>query len=146
MTKRDTIQDAITALRSRDASEYRDARGAYFAADLAYTLAGKELAAQSRMPYRALETALKRALAPHSVEWKRYGAPSDKGDADVNCIDYTTGAHLSGEVWPQPKGGKYNMHARAHIPFSISPRDANEFRRFVAMIRAAADAMTEGGL
>jgi hypothetical protein len=35
---------------------------------------------------------------------------------------------------------------RAHIPFSLTPRDGAEFQRMVSALKAAADAMTEAGL
>lgn len=98
--------------------------------------------------YRALEDAMRRALAPHRIDWTRYGRPSEDktGGSDVNGIDWTTSVHLSGEVWPALKGKRYNMHMRVHIPFSFGPRDADEFFRGVALLKAAADAVTEGGL
>jgi hypothetical protein len=143
-----TINNAITALRGRDPTAYREARRAYHAADLAYTQASKAIAAAGVAPYRTLERALADALAPHTVEWRRHGLPSETthGGSDVNHADWCTMAHLSGEVSPRPKGGRYNMHARVTIPFGMSPRDGDEFLRCVAMLKAAADALTEGGL
>jgi hypothetical protein len=64
----------------------------------------------------------------------------------VNHDAWTIRAHLDGEIWPAPKGGKYNMPMRAHISFRLSPRDGAEFQRMVAALKAAADAMTEAGL
>lgn len=139
---------AIEALRSRDAGTYRKARAAYFAAEAAYQGAGKSIASVGAKHYRALEAEMRKALAPHRIEWKRYGQPSEVefGGGDVNHSDWCTSAHLAGEVWPEPKGGRYNMRMRAHIPFSLSPRDADEFWRAVWLLKAAADTMTEGGL
>lgn len=146
MTKK--IEAAIAALRGRDATAYREARQAYFAALHTYETASKMLAADGARHYSALEVAMRKALAPHTIEWKRYGSASasEHGGGDVNHAEWRAGAHLSGEVWPQPNGGKYHMHMRAHIPFSMSPRDAEEFLRGVALLKAAADAMEEGGL
>lgn len=138
---------AIESLRGRDVAAYREARSAYFAADSAYQVAGQLIAAEGKAHYRTLEAALRNALAPHRVEWTRYGEPSEAGfSGDVNHADWCAGAHLAGEVWPEPKGGRYNMHMRAHIPFSLSPRDGDEFWRGVWLLKAAADAMAEGGL
>jgi hypothetical protein len=139
---------AIAALRNRDVSHYREARRAYHAADLAYEMAGKAIAIDGAKHYRSLEMDMVKALAPHRIEWKRYGQPSgaEFGGGDVNHSDWCASAHLSGEVWPEPKGGRYNMRLRAHIPFSLSPRDGDEFWRSVWLLKAAADAMAEGGL
>ena len=139
---------AIEALRGRNPATYREARSAYFAADTAYQVAGQMIAREGAKHYRALEAEMNKALAPHRVEWKRYGAPSESefGGSDVNHADWCASAHLAGEVWPEPKGGRYNMHMRAHIPFSLSPRDGDEFWRGVWLLKAAADAMAEGGL
>jgi hypothetical protein len=84
-----------------------------------------------------------RALKPHRIEWRNH---SRFVGHDVNGDDWTTAAHIYGEVWPEPKGGRYNMQMRAHIPFSLTPRDGAEFRRMVKALKAAADAMTEAGL
>ena len=86
---------------------------------------------------------MKRALAPHRIEWKTY---RQNAANDVNHDAWTTSANLNGEIWPAPKGGKYNMPMRAHIPFSLTPSDGAEFQRMVAALKAAADAMTEAGL
>jgi hypothetical protein len=141
------IDTAIEALRGRDASAYRRARAAYHAADIACADAGKSLAVQGAAHYRTLERHMAKILHPHRVKWHHI-APSERpnGGGDVNGSDWTTAPHMSGEVWPAPKGGKYNMQMRAHIPFSISPRDGAEFIRGVALLRAAADAMAEAGL
>ena len=60
--------------------------------------------------------------------------------------DCNTSAHIAGEVWPYPNGGRYNMHMRVHIPFGLSPRDPDEFWRGVWVLKAMSDAATEGGL
>jgi len=138
---------AIEALRSRDVTAYREARAAYFTADSSYQVAGQMIGADGKPHYRTLEAEMRKALAPHRVEWQRYGEPSESGfSGDVNHAEWCTSAHLSGEVWPEPKGGRYNMQMRAHIPFSLSPRDGDEFWRGVWLLKAAADAMAEGGL
>lgn len=144
----DPIEQAIADLRGRDAAAYREARAAYHSASAAYDEAALAIGAAGKSSYQKLERYLAKALAPHRVEWQRYHAPSTQpgGGGDVNHADWTTTAHLAGEVWPQPKGGRYNMPMRADIPFSMSPRDGAEFRRMVAALKAAADAMTEGGL
>ena len=144
----DKIAEAIATLRGRDASAYRAARNASLAASAEYDVQSRAIAALGSRSYSTLERALIRAMKPHAVEWRRFGVPSESphGGAGVSGLDWTTSAHLAGEVWPQPKGGKYNMHMRAHIPFGMSPRDADEFRRGVALLKAAADAMAEGGL
>ncbi len=140
--------DAIAALIGRDPAQYRAARQAYHAADLAYAEASKAIAAEGKAHYRMLERALSAALAPHDVEWRRYGAPSNAahGGSDVNHADWCCMAHLAGEVSPKPAGGRYNMQARVAIPFSMTPRDGDEFWRAVWMLKAMADAATEGGL
>ncbi|HEV7457302.1 MAG TPA: hypothetical protein VGN96_11035 [Roseococcus sp.] len=140
--------DAIAALQARDPTAYREARRAYHAADLAYSEAGKAVAAEGKAHYRKLERLLAEALAPHDVEWNRYGLPSEtpNGSSDVNHADWVAMAHLAGEVSPKPQGGRYNMKARVTIPFSMTPRDGDEFWRAVWMLKAMADAATEGGL
>lgn len=144
----DKISEAITALREREPTDYRKARAAHHAAIAEYNAQSKMIARLGERPYRTLERAMARALKPHRVEWKRYGQPSENrhGAADVNHADWVTDVHLAGEVWPDPKGGKYTMRMRVHLPFSITPRDAEEFRRGVALLKAAADAVRDGGI
>ena len=137
------IDDAIAALRSRDASGYREARAAHHRASQAYDAAAVAIGNEGEAAYTTLEQHMARALKPHRIEWRNHCRYTGH---DVNGDDWTTSAHLYGEVWPEPKGGKYNMQMRAHIPFSITPRDGDEFRRGVALLKAAADAMAEGGL
>jgi hypothetical protein len=137
------IEGAIAHLRGRDASAYRKARAAHHRASAAYDEAARMLGVDGMGPYQTLEQHMVRALKPHRIEWPNHGREVGH---DVNGDDWTTSAHLYGEVWPEPKGGKYNMQARAHIPFSFTPRDGAEFLRCVAMLKAAADALTEGGL
>lgn len=136
---------AIAALRSRDTTEYRRTRAAKFDAEAAHTEAGHALGIDGEPHYRALRAEMWKAISPHRIEW-RYGQEDMNGGRDVNGSDWTTGAHLSGEIWPEPEGGRYNMHMRSHIVFSLSPRDGDEFWRGVWLLKAAADAMAEGGL
>ncbi len=144
-----TPAQAIADLRARDATAYRKARAAFHAADAEYLAQSKMIAALGERQYRALERHLVRALKPHTVEWRRYGEPSEQenGSGDVNHAEWCTMAHLAGEVWPATKNGKgYSMQMRAHIPFSMTPRDGCEFLRMVALLKAAADAMKDAGL
>jgi len=143
-----TIDNAIAVLRGRDPTAYRAARAASYAANAEYDAQSMMIAALGSISYTTLERALVRALRPHTVEWHRYGKPSQSkvGLGDVNHADWVTGAHLAGEIWPSPKGGKFNMHMRVHLPFSLSPRDGDEFRRGVVLLKAAADAIREGGI
>lgn len=137
------IDEAVSALRARDASDYRKARAAYHAAGAEYDAQARMIGALGKREYQRLEGYLKRALAPHRIEWRTHGR--DTGH-DVNGDDWTTSAHIYGEVWPEPQGGRYNMQMRAHIPFSLTPRDGAEFRQMVKVLKAAADAMAEAGL
>lgn len=141
----DAIDTAINALRSRDGAEYRDARAAFFRAEWAYEAAGKKVATAGAKHYQTLERHIARALKPHRVEW-RHPASMRLTGHDINGLDWTASAHLSGEVYPAPKAGKYSMQMRVTLPFSITPRDAAEFRNAVALLRAAANAIADGGL
>ena len=142
------VNAAMGALFSRDTTAYREARRAYHQADLDYRKAGMDIATQGAASYRVLEGLLAKALSPHTIEWKRYGQPSEmtNGGGDVNHDKWVTMVHLAGEVSPHPEGGRYNMHARMHIPFSITPRTGAEFWKGVQMLKAMADAATKGGL
>lgn len=144
----DKTAHAIEALRGRDPAAYRKARADYFAAELGYQEASKAIGALGKTHYRTLERAMADALKPHSIEWTRYGQPSEQADGggDVNHADWCTSAHIAGEVWPSPNGGRYNMHMRVHIPFSLSPRDPDEFWRGVWLLKAMSDAASDGGL
>jgi hypothetical protein len=141
MTK--AINEAIETLKTRDTSGYRRAKAAERAARAEYEAQCKMLGALGERPYQKLEGYMKRALAPHRIEWRTYNRASG---GEVNHDAWTTFAHLEGQICPYPKGGKYNMPMRAHIPFSLTPRDGAEFQRMVAALKAAADAMTEAGL
>lgn len=138
------INEAIAALKARDPQEYRSARAAYHKADIAYKAAAKEIGLQGVKHYATLKRYVMKALEPHRVEWRQTG---DMYGQDVNHDKWTTSLHLWGEVWPKA-GGKngYRMHMRAHIPFSMGPRDGKEFLEMVALLKAAADAMTDNGL
>ena len=137
------IEDAIAALRGRDAGAYRAARAAHHAASAEYDAQAQMIGALGTRHYATLEQHMARALKPHRIEWRNHGRHVGH---DVNGADWTTSAHLYGEVWPEPKGGKFHMQARAHIPFSMTPRDGAEFLRAVSLLKAMADAATEGGL
>jgi hypothetical protein len=141
MTK--AINKAIETLKTRDVSEYRKAKAAERATRAEYEAQCKMLGALGERPYKKLESHMKRALAPHRIEWKTY---RQNAANDVNHDAWTTSANLDGEIWPAPKGGKYNMPMRAHISFNLAPHDGAEFQRMVAALKAAADAMTEAGL
>ena len=85
--------------------------------------------------------AIAKALRPHSIEWW------SRFPLQVNWSDDVAQAHFSGDVWPATKSGKgYSWPARPFIRFNFTPRNADEFRRVVAMLKAMADAATEGGL
>lgn len=137
------IDDAIAALRGRDATSYRKARAAHHRASQAYDAAAVAIGKDGEPQYALLELHMKRALKPHRIEWRNHARYVG---CDVNGSDWTTSAHIYGEIWPEPKGGKFNMQMRAQIPFSMTPRDGDEFRRGVALLKAAADAMADGGL
>jgi hypothetical protein len=141
----DKIDNAIANLRARDGQAYRKARAAHHRASTAYDEAAVAIGKAGEAAYTALEHYMTRALKPHRIEWRNH---SRFVGHDVNGDDWTCSAHLYGEVWPQPggDGGKYRMHMRAHIPFSLTPRDGAEFRRMVKAIKAGADAMQEAGL
>lgn len=141
MTKK--IEAAIAALQARDPTAYREARAAYHKASDEYNAQCQMIGALGSRHYEALERHAARALKPHRIAWQH---SAEVGSGDVNHGSWTTSAHLRGEVSPAPKGGKYHMHMRAVIPFTLSPRDADEFLRGVALLKAAADAMAEGGL
>lgn len=137
------VSAAITTLRSRDGTAYRDARAASHRAGIAYDAAALAVGEAGRDAYTTLERYMVKALAPHRVEWRNHGRATGH---DINGDDWTCSAHLYGDVWPEPIGGKYNMQMRAQIPFSLSPRDGAEFKRMVAALKAAADAMRKGGI
>lgn len=85
--------------------------------------------------------AIAKALRPHRIEWWA------RFPLAVNWADDVAQVHFSGDVWPATKSGKvYSLPARPFIRFNFTPRDADEFRRVVAMLKAMADAATEGGL
>jgi hypothetical protein len=88
-----------------------------------------------------MRAAFAKVLRPHRVEWTPYPAL---------CVDWANNkstASFSGDVWPATKSRKgYSMQARPHIRFNVTPRDADEWRRFTAMMKAMADAATDGGL
>jgi hypothetical protein len=140
----DKIAGAIADLKARDGHAYRKARAAFHAAESAYEIEGKALAELGRKPYRALESYMVRAMKPHRIEW-RYRAPSaaENGAGDVDGRDYSVGVYLSGEIWTT---GPWKSRMSAHIPFSLSARDGDEFRRQVAILKAGMDAMAEAGL
>ena len=137
------IEDAIAALKARDASGYRKARAEYHAAGSEYDAQAVMLGALGERHYATLENHMKRALKPHRIEWRNH---SRNTGHDVNGDDWTVSAHLYGEVWPEPKGGRFNMQMRVQIPFSMTPRTGAEFLRGVALLKAAADAIREAGL
>ena len=139
----DKIDSAIADLKARDGQAYRKARAAYSAAGAAWEIEGKAIAALGRRPYQTLERYLVRALKPHRVEWSHV-APSDKnGSSDVDGRDYSLGVHLSGTV---TTAGPWKSRMSARIEWSMSPRDGDEFRRQVAILKAGMDAMQEAGL
>lgn len=139
------IDEAIAELRSRPTDDVQAARRADLAAREELDTQYRMLGALGERQYAKLEGYVRRALAPHRVEWTHRDSMSI-GAHDVNYADWTTSAHLYGHVWPQPKGKNYAMQARVHIPFSLTPRDGDEFRRMVAMLKAMADAARDGGL
>lgn len=139
----DKLNAAIAKLRARDGTAYRDARAAHHRASQAYDAAAVAVGEEGRLHYGALQRYVVAALAPHRIEWQNYNRETGH---DVNGDDWTCSAHLYGEVWPEPIGGKYNMQMRAHFPFIMTPRDGDEFRRMVAALKGAADAMRDGGL
>lgn len=121
---------------------------AYMAADRARQNAGfaleREQAAAEAVVQPAharLRAAVTNALKPHRVEWLHHSPLQLRWDSG------TAIATFDAEIWPRPQAqGKYSLHARPHIRLHMSPRDADEFRRIVAMVKAMADAATQGGL
>jgi hypothetical protein len=88
-----------------------------------------------------MRAAIVKALRPHNVEWTLYSPLT------INWTDNVTIATFDGNVWPAPKARKgFTLPARPHVRFSFTPRDADEFHRVVAMLKAMADAATAGGL
>jgi hypothetical protein len=88
-----------------------------------------------------MRAAFRKAMEPHTVEFD---------SATPLSIDYSAGTvlpYLGGEIWPNPSSGDlYSMQVRAPIKFNLTPRDASEFERATAMLKAMADAATAGGL
>lgn len=88
-----------------------------------------------------MRAAFRKALEPHTVEFD---------SASPLSIDYHAGTvlpYIGGEIWPQTSSGHlYSMQVRAPIKFNLTPRDAGEFERATAMLKAMADAATAGGL
>ena len=140
----DKIDGAIADLRARDGQGYRKARAAYFAAETAWEIESRAIAALGRRPYLTLERYLVRELKPHRVEW-RHVAPSaaKNGGGDVDGRDYSLGVHLSGTV---STAGPWKSRMSARIEWSMSPKDGDDFRRQVAILKAGMDAMQEAGL
>lgn len=139
----DAADTAIAALRGRDATAYRAARAAKFAAESAYEQASRAIGDAGRADYRTLTDVVRRALAPHRIEW-RNEYPPRWGASDVDGLDWTCSVHLGGTIWPQAPGRLFAVQMRAHLDFSVTPRDGAELRAMLAALKAAADALARG--
>jgi hypothetical protein len=129
---------AIQALLARNAEPYRTARANYYAAELTLQQAATQVGAAGRKHYATLYAEMRRQLAPHTIDWREQ-TPS--GAADVRGDDWTCGLCLTGSVWPHRAGRSYAIQARTPISFTLHPRDGAEFRRAIAGLKAAADAL-----
>ena len=145
MKKTDRMNDAIAALKARDVREYRKARWEFYRFQAVYKKASEALGKQGAPAYKTLERYMVKALQPHRIEWRQNGRSVG---GDVNHDNWTISLTLWGDIFPMPKGecGKYRMPIRASVPFSMSPRTGDEFRQMVALLKASADAISEGGL
>lgn len=141
MSENKKMMQVFAGYASLDMPRYMRARHVLHAAenerDDAYNAIHRAGVAHSA-PMRA---AFRKVMEPHTVEFN---------SASPLSIDYHAGTvlpHLGGEIWPKTSAGDlYSMQVRAPIKFSLTPRDASEFERATAMLKAMADAATAGGL
>ena len=136
-----SIELAFSDFQFIDTKKYLDARAARHRAEFAENMHRDFMNVDAKRTCAPLRKAFVRAMRPHRVEYS----------ASTGCsLAYDSGkisAHFDGEIWPATSNGHlYSMQVRAPIKFNMTPRDADEFRRIVAMLRAMADAATAGGL
>lgn len=136
-----SIETDLTAILAVNVKPYLESRDARLRAEDQCDKTHAAAVASVKSQHDRLRAAVVCALRPHRVEWHAaypMGIHYDKETAYV---------HFEGEIWPATKSRKgYSMQARPFIRMSFTPRDADEFRRVVAMLKAMADAATEGGL
>jgi hypothetical protein len=135
-----SIEEAFAAMAAVNPKKYLDARAAKHRAEDAENMHRDFMDVDAKQAGAPLRRAFARAMRPHRVEY---------GVSTGWSLAYDSGeisAHLDGEIWPATSNRRlYSMQVRAPIQFSMTPRDADEFRRIVAMLRAMADAATAGG-
>lgn len=135
------ITQVFAGFAALDMQRYMHSRRALHAAEVerdeAYN-AVHRAGVQASAPMRS---AFRKCMKPHTVEFDSISPLS---------IDYRDGSitpYIGGEIWPATASGKgFSMQVRAPIKFSLTPRDADEFQRATAMLKAMADAATAGGL
>lgn len=136
-----SIETDLQKILSADVKPYIDAHDAQRRASHAEDIAHAAAVALVNPAYERMKAAFSRAIRPHRVEWTPHSPL---------CIDWrdnTPVASFSGDVWPATKSRKgFSMQARPHIMFTVTPRDADEWAKFTAMMKAMADAATESGL
>ena len=130
------MKDPIQTIREIDLTAYRAARKLAWEHQKANREAREELRAASRKAVAALRRRASKIVAPHFVEWH------DNDGVSIDHTGWQANPHLSGDICPRNLG-PYTRWARAHIKFSITGKDMEEFDEVFCALKVAADALAE---
>jgi hypothetical protein len=130
------MSNPIEDIRGLDLTAYRASRKLSFDLQKANRESRDELRAASRKAVGALRRRANKLVAPHRINWR------DNDGVSINHTDWRADLHLSGELWPH-NPGVYTRSARAHINFSLTGKDMEEFDEVFCALKVAADALAE---